>query len=224
MRASQLARRGPPGGTHRTRSGSCRRARAGRLEPAPFSAMTRLAPVLVDRLSPFGRRSLHSAPCGEWIVEAQLVDGRPVLRGEIHQSLGGIRGAGAPVRSSAGAGQRNRLLEPRRREQALVAHLRDPVLPRRALFGGQDERIHVVRGHASAARTAAERSETAASATPARPACRSSAPDALRWATAACPSRDRTHTGIPVWWPAPPRRSASRRAARSAASGAAVVS
>ena len=61
--------------------------------------------------------------------------------------FGGIRGVRPPVRSTAGTRQRDRFFESRRREQPFVAHLRDSLLPRGALFGGQDERVHVVRRH-----------------------------------------------------------------------------
>ena len=110
--------------------------------------MTCLASLLVNRLAVCcGAACRRTRSRRERIVEAQLVDRRPVLRRQVHQTLDGIRGARAPVRSTARARQRDRFFEPGRREQPLVAHLRDSVPPRGALFGGQDEGVHIVGGH-----------------------------------------------------------------------------
>ena len=119
---------------------------------AAIRPMTRLASSLVNRPALVCSRGARCRTArGERIIEAELVDGRPVLRREIHHSLGGIRGVRTPVRSTASTRQRDRLFESRRSEQPFVAHLRDPLAPRGALVGGQDVRVHIVRRHRAAA-------------------------------------------------------------------------
>ena len=104
----------------------CRRAQAVR-PPSPRHPVHDTTGSVFRRSScPIrSRRCRRRAPRGERIFETQLVDRRPVLRGQIHHPLGGIRGVRAPIRSAAGAGERDRFFESRRSEQPFVAHLRD---------------------------------------------------------------------------------------------------
>src|SRR5437016_6255593 len=79
--------------------------------------MERLAPCLID-----GACRTTSTRLAKRILETEFVYRRPILRSQVHQTPHRIRGAGAPVRSSACARQRYRFLHPRRSEKAFVAH------------------------------------------------------------------------------------------------------
>src|SRR5258707_455335 len=88
----------------RADAGESRRSRSG---PYAVDPMAGLATLLVGGFT----RVARGAPApgairtSEGIVEAQFVNGRPVLRGEVHHSLGGIGSRTPPVGAAARARQ-----------------------------------------------------------------------------------------------------------------------
>ena len=145
-------------------------------------------------------------PPGAGRFGAQLVDRRHVDAQHVHDALGRIGRRAAPVGAALRARNRHRVFQRRRREEPVVARVRDARLPRVALLGRQDVRIDVVGREALRRERRRRSSETAGSATRPRPESRSAGRGALRSATAAPPSRDRTHTGIRSCPPARRRR------------------
>src|SRR5579862_1071897 len=65
-------------------------------------AVARLTSLPINRPARLGAAR---SPSAQRIFETQLVDGRPILGGQVHQAFGGIHGAAAPVRSASRAGR-----------------------------------------------------------------------------------------------------------------------